>query len=427
MSTFTEFNGPQSNNVRATDLIALADAYNQMTATLQEHLASQLPESNTHNVKDYIDAKVRDLNTLIDGFNRFLTRADADTDYATKQALASVGESAQNALTSAIDNLAIDDYLKKSELTSHEVVELMREDIERLAQDLEHVNDWKAAQAWECPNLRAQGYVEGLLKAKTTLSFVDKVIASNIGGADDVGVYYIIAMLTGVSGAVSLKYTDGKPFAANIQFAVMNDANPKGQLSVVQNNDTLNDLAFMIVKGTDQSGESRLYLAVQSTDWISKFASTDGYGLFDKIDFEVSCVNAVPADSSFADWARPNGACETVLCKALCGNEPGVGFSGLASIVLNKRVFMTKGDPYMAKSDLSSALTHVGQISQWDEWDENNVATNVPAGFHACDGTDVLPEDDVSDEFRAKHNKYPLFSFSIIRVKPFEPEEAGND
>ena len=41
----------------------------------------------------------------------------------------------------------------------------------------------------------------------------------------------------------------------------------------------------------------------------------------------------------------------------------------------------------------------------------------MPEGYHACDGTPVLPDDDVSDEFRAKFTKYPLQDHAIIKTK----------
>lgn len=38
MSTFTDWNGPQGTNMRASDLVKFADAYAELTTKLSEHI-----------------------------------------------------------------------------------------------------------------------------------------------------------------------------------------------------------------------------------------------------------------------------------------------------------------------------------------------------------------------------------------------------
>ena len=95
----------------------------------------------------------------------------------------------------------------------------------------------------------------------------------------------------------------------------------------------------------------------------------------------------------------------------------GFSFSELATVILNKQIYRDAESPYVTTKDIT-ALDHVGVVSGWTDFDpDTRIAINVPEGYHACDGTDVLEDDDVSDEFRAKYSKYPLIDYSIIKTK----------
>lgn len=403
MSTFTDWNGPQGAQPRGLDLYQLTEAYNRVLATLNEHITSKTAEGNVHNSKDYVDSKIAELNALITNFNRFLTRADADESYAAKTTVDENISRIDHALLDKANTAALDDYLRKNDLTSHEVVELMREDIDRLASELEHVDDWKNGE-WTCPSLKASSYVEGMLKAVEQVQFTDKHITAYVGGTNLIGVYYIVGQLADKAGTAFIKYTgqnDTRGFTAAVTFV-------KGALTVVTDNNELKGLCFLIV---ENSGNR--YLGVQSTDWMSQFASSDGYGLFNALDLEVSGINFMPAGS--AEYVRPATDRCAIVCECLSVG-PGVAFSALGATTLNTQVFREPRNPYLTLKDVN-ALDRVGIINLWPKADEDGVAIDFPEGYHACDGTPVLDTDDVDQEFRDLCTEYPLMDFAIIKTK----------
>lgn len=249
----------------------------------------------------------------------------------------------------------------------------------------------------------------GRVIANEHIQFIDKTFAAPVGGSDMTGVYYILGMLTNKAGVAFIRMGNTKPFSANINFAVT--PTEKGALSVTTDC-KLAGLKFKIVSGTDSAGIAHCYLAVQSTEWISNFASTDGVGKFSSIEFDGAGINFYPVNSE--GYVSPNGNCHDV-CDCMSGK--GFSFSELATVILNKQIYRDAKSPYVTTKDIT-ALDHIGVISGWTDFDPDTaIAINVPEGYHACDGTDVLEDDDVSDEFRAKYSKYPLIDYSIIKTK----------
>ena len=61
MSTFTDWNGPQDSNVRASDMTAFTRAYAEMTALLSQHLNETASSDNVHHVKDFVDQKLQEM------------------------------------------------------------------------------------------------------------------------------------------------------------------------------------------------------------------------------------------------------------------------------------------------------------------------------------------------------------------------------
>ena len=404
MSTFSDWNGPQGGGVRASDLVQLANAYSDLVTKLNQHIALTPDPQDVHGVKTYVEAKIAEIRGLIPSVTAFITEAAADAKYALKTQVPSDTvnhtELANYVQTSAMNN-KLTDYLKKNDLSAQQVILDIQADITALEAAL-------AVNIFEKPVFKATDYIEGLVHAVEQIQFIDKPIAAFVGGSDEVGVYYILGMLRDKAGTAYIRMGNTKPFSAVVNFAVTPDW--KGALSVTTDCE-LKGLKWKIVSGTSASGEKHAYLAIQSTEWISQFASTDGVGIFTDISFYGSGINFAPIDSD--GWVRPNGNCHNV-CD--CKSGKGFSFSELATTIMGRQIYREPGNPYVTVRDLK-ALDHVGVISYWPFYDENGVAVDVPEGYHACDGTDVLPEDDVSDEFREKFTTYPLQDYAIIKTK----------
>ncbi len=414
MSTFSDWNGPQGGGVRAMDLIQLANAYSDLVTKLNQHIALTPDPQDVHGVKTYVEAKIAEIRGLIPSVTAFITEAAADAKYALKTQVPSDTvnhtELANYVQISAMNN-KLTDYLKKNDLSAQQVILDIQADITALEAAL-------AVNTFEKPVLKATDYVEGLVHAVEQIQFIDKPIAAFVGGSDEVGVYYILGMLRDKAGTAYIRMGNTKPFSAVVNFAVTPDW--KGALSVTTDCE-LKGLKWKIVSGTSASGEKHAYLAIQSTEWISQFASTDGVGIFTDISFYGSGINFAPIDSN--GWVRPNGNCHNV-CD--CKSGKGFSFSELATTIMGKQIYREPGNPYVTVRDLKT-LDHVGVISYWPFYDENGVAVDVPEGYHACDGTDVLPEDDVSDEFREKFTAYPIQDYAIIKTKSNVEVEEQED
>lgn len=414
MSTFTDWNGPQGGGVRAADLIQLANAYSDLVAKLNQHMSDKTPgTSDVHGIKNYVEAQIETIKGLIPSVSTFITEVKADSKYALKSQIPTdVVHSADiaNFATNASVTASLANYLKVSDLDSQKTITEIKTDIAA-------IEDALSASSFEMPVLKAIDYIEGLVHAVEQVQFVDKSIAAFVGGSDEVGVYYILGMLRDKAGTAYIRMGNTKAFSAVVNFAITPEW--KGALSVTTDCE-LKGLKWKIVSGTSASGEKHAYLAIQSTEWISQFASTDGVGIFTDISFYGSGINFVPVGSN--DWVKPNGNCHNV-CD--CMTSKGFGFSELATTILNKQIYREANNPYVTVGDLK-ALDHVGVISYWPFYDENGVAVDVPEGYHACDGTAVLPGDDVSNEFREKFTKYPLQDYAIIKTKStVDIEEQG--
>ena len=421
MSTFTDWNGPQGGGVRAADLVQFANAYSDLVAKLNQHMSDKTPDtSDVHGIKTYVETQIGTIKDLIPSVTAFITEATADNKYALKTQVPTDVVNTSD-LADYVKTSAISDYLKKKDLDSQQVIADIKADIDAIEAVL-NISDSSADDfAFEMPVLKATKYVEGIIHAVEQVQLTDRSIAAFVGGSDEVGVYYILGMLKDKAGTAYIRMGNTKPFSAVINFVVTPEW--KGALSVITDCE-LKDLKFKIVSGTSSTGEKYAYLAVQSTEWISQFISSDGVGIFTDISFYCSGINFVPVESN--GWVRPNGNCHNV-CDCIAGK--GFSFSELATTILGKQVYREPGNPYVTVNDLK-ALDHVGVISGWTDFDPDTaIAINIPEGYHACDGTDVLADDDVSEEFRAKYSKYPLIDYSIIKTKAnVEVEqEAVND
>ena len=399
MSTFTDWNGPQGGGVRAVDLIQLANAYSDLVAKLNQHMTDKTPDtSDVHGIKTYVETQINKIK--IPDVSEFITEQDADGKYAAKSDIPA-DYVKKTTLDEYVKTSALSDYLKTNDLSKQKLITDIQTDITAIKTAL-------GKDPFEMPALKATTYVEGLLHAVEQIKFTDKDFNAPVGGSDITGVYYILGMLENKAGTAYIKMSNTKPFSAVVNFAVTPGF--KGALSVTTDCE-LAGLKFKIVAGTDTEDVPHAYLAVQSSEWFSNFVTSDGVGKFDSIQFSGAGINYTPVDST--GYKRPNGNCHDV-CD--CESGKGFSFSKLATSLLGRRVYATADNPYLTLQDVT-AFDHIGVISDWPFYDNNGVAIDVPDGYHACDGTDVLPDDDVSDEFRAKFTKYPLQDYAIIKTK----------
>lgn len=401
MSTFTDWNGPQGGGVRAADLIQLANAYSDLVAKLNQHMSDKTPgTSDVHGIKTYVEAQVETIKGLIPSVSAFITEVKADSKYALKSQVPTDTVSSSDLINYAkVSDLT--EYLKSSDLDSQKTITDIKTDIAA-------IEDALNASSFEMPVLKAVDYIEGLVHAAEQIQFVDKSITAFVGGVDEIGVYYILGMLKDKSGTAYIHMGNTKAFSAVVNFAVTPEWH--GALSVTTDCE-LKGLKWKIVSGTSATGEKHAYLAVQSTEWTSNFASSDGVGIFTGISFYASGINFVPVGSN--NWVEPNGNCHNI-CD--CKSGKGFSFSELATTILGKQIYREPANPYTTVKDLK-AIDTIGVISDWPFYDANGVAVDVPESYHACDGTDVLPDDDVSEDFRTKFHKYPLQDYAIIKTK----------
>ena len=408
MSTFTDWNGPQGGGVRATDLIQLANAYSDLVAKLNQHMSDKTPgTSDVHGIKNYVEAQIETIKGLIPSVSAFITEVKADSKYAAKADIPA--DYVQEAtLDNYVKASALSDYLKTNDLDSNDIITAITNDITVINAALNISKNPADDFVFEMPVLKATGYIEGLVQAVEQIQFVDKSITAFVGGVDEIGVYYILGMLKDKSGTAYIHMGNTKAFSAVVNFAITPEWH--GALSVTTDCE-LKGLKWKIVSGTSATGEKHTYLAVQSTEWTSNFASSDGVGIFTGISFYASGINFVPVGSS--DWVEPNGNCHNI-CD--CKSGKGFSFSELATTILGKQIYREPANPYTTVKDLK-AIDTIGVISDWPFYNANGIAVDVPESYHACDGTDVLPDDDVSDEFRAKFHKYPLQDYAIIKTK----------
>lgn len=408
MSTFTEWQGPSGVQPRTADLLALTEAYNRLSSEFNAHANKQASDvTDVHNIKEYLNGKLAIIHREIPSVDGFLTALMAEETYAKKTDLDGLARETEVADLENRVNEALRNYLRESDLDANQVIEDIRDDINTAMERLDHFDAWLANPT--APSFKASGAIEGMLKAIEQVTFTDKRVNAIVGGSDNVGVYYLLGQLTDKAGVAFVKFQDTHPFSAVINFSVTPEFT--GALSVTCDSD-LPGLKFKIVSSTDRDNVKRAYLAVQSTEWLAKFASSFGVGVFEQLPFDVSGINFIPIGS--AEWARPASPCSNV-CD--CHTSRGLSFSELGTPVLGKNIFREPGNPFVTVDDLK-ALDTVGCISGWPEYDPDTlVAVNVPEGYHACDGAPVLPEDDVSDKFREKYANYPLQDAAIVKTR----------
>ena len=498
MSTFTDWNGPQGSNGPAnSDWRELVQMYKDAITALgnkQDKLTfDETPVALSDNpVKSRgIHSAISGLQTSINAINNalgnYIERSAADSKYQSKGDYATSND-VDTKITNAIANLRMSNYIEKAGLDKEAVITGIREDISRISAFLED-SDQKPLETFEMKNLKATEYITGIVNAIHEINLKDSSFKAYIGGSNDIGVFYVLGMVNSDKGGTAyIKYTNTSPFAAVIDFAVRQTGDYSGALGVLTDAD-IPGLKFLLVKGTTSvPGDiPHVYLAVQATEWVSQFASTDGVGKFPYIDFEASGINFAPIGSK--DYIPYNAECHAIaVCDANFGyNASSVHVSsintdsltdtdgdtifnvtranGKKALVLgdkgesilfakrpertSKTVDPTTGEetietsPYVTAKDINSIAFPVGGIIRWQVYDEvketvtdedgkevsitTYVLKHVPECYHACDGSDfdiaTFPELTIL----YPDGKLPKEDFSIIKMTDGISGDASDD
>lgn len=385
MSTFTDWNGPQGS-VRASDLVQLANAYSELVAKLDQHMADKTPgTSDVHGIKTYVEAQIATIRSLIPSVSAFITEVDADARYALQSQIptdvvhsADIANFATNAAVTAL----LADYLRTSDLASQQIILDIQDDIAEIEAALEE-------NPFEKPILKATDYIEGLIHAVEQVKFTDKAVATHVGGSDSNGKYWLIGMQTDEhqAGITLIRYGNTKPFSAVVNFAASKvDGRYKGALSVVTDT-VISGLKFKLVYGTDNSGDEHVYLAVQAPDWLAQ----------NQLEISASGINFCPIGSE--GCVLPNGNCHDIIdCFAKAG---------------------------LSASSFNVPIGHVGEVVGWCKFDANGVPIDFPASCHVCDGSPVDPA--AWPELIAKGiTTFPLVDYSIIVGSTTESKDDSN-
>lgn len=374
MSTFTDWNGPQGGGARAADLIQLANAYSELVAKLDQHMSDKTPgTSDVHGIKTYVEAQIATIRGLIPSVSAFITETAADNKYALKSQLptdivhsADIANFATNAAVAAL----LADYLKTSDLASQQIIKDIKDDIDALELALNII-------PFTMPIFKATDYIEGLIHAVEQVKFIDKAVATVVGGADVNGKYWLIGMQTDKrqAGIALIKYGNTKPFSAVVNFAASKaNGNYNGALTVVTDT-VISGLKFKLVYGTDNNGNEHVYLAVQAPDWLK----------LNNLEISASGINFCPIGSE--GCILPNGNCHNIVD---CFTKAG-----------------------LSASNFNIPIGHVGEVIGWSKFDEDGVPVDFPSSCHVCDGTPVDPDE--WPELIAKGiTSFPLVDYHLI-------------
>lgn len=402
MSSFTNFGSETSGNgVNTRDLIAFTNAYSELVAKLERHIADTASSSSVHDIKSFVDDKVAELKKLIPSIEGLLTESDADKKYMKKEDKPKEVDLSAYALKSELD-----EYIKKNDLESNEIIEDIYNTLNAI-QASAHSNTLNDAI-----EVMSESAAQDIVNITERINLGFKQVQAPYGGTNKDGPFYILGMVDAGAGTAYIKYKNTETFAAVVHFAVttsetLDKTSGKklidfvdGQVDIVSNinGTSLKDVNFFIVKGTAVDSNSvktsHVYLAIASSTWSKRIDQSGSitWGVFPDITFECSGINFIPVGTS--DYAEPVADSHVVLSSV---NMKGV----------NDRL-----DALENRMDNVTGDYAIGTVSFWPYYDDDGIATNVPSWAHACDGTEV------KDPELAKiiGSKYPLQDYSIVRI-----------
>lgn len=396
MSTFTNWNGPHGSDVQASDLVQFANSYSDLLNRLNQHLNETVASNNVHAAKDYIDSLLPDyakLVTLNDRLTAYYTKIEADNKFATKEMLPDLTPYAKHTEIPDITPLAIEASVADRFAQLREDIQAQIDSINALLTGISRVeHDDEVTHHFDTA-IESSKKVTSHLIEFTRGQIMFHRFNTYVGGTNDIGVYYLLGMLTDRAGTAYIKYTDDQQMSAAIHFAEYG----KGALTVTCANNTLHWLKFMIVRTTDAEGVEHAYLAVQAKEWLPTFTSTDGVGYHKTLQFEAGGINFAPV--STPAFIRPNGAGH-IICTADAGNG-----SSASNLIFNR---------------------DIGEVVYWPKFEiipgeepDTDIARAVdfPDIFLACDGSefDTARYKELYEKLGT--NKVPVIDYCVIMAR----------
>lgn len=471
MSAFTEWNGPPAGRGPSTrDVLALIDAYNNLNTTLAKHLAGTWVD-DVHGFrtafKEAMDALEKSVNEAIAGKaeaeavseleaavaeNADAIAAEADRANETETKLAeAVSVENKRALKA---ELALNEAVTALEAALEETKETFSQALSRISFDDEDTTTVEGV-------LAATEYLVGMLKIRKLADFIEweTITARYAGtGANDSvtrthGIY-ILGYLSeewdpdkGFDGENAqkgarayIKYVSDKPF--DIIADITSSGGGNGTITClasfgdVESDDAWEDVALHLLKNTDSSGDSHVYLGIsarrlygQSTQFhiagvnfiagggvngistsIGAVRVKQGYNAYraNFDDLRVSSLNDVHGDSMLSVQLYGDAYGGAYKALHIAGDAyGGVYFSKRPCVLfleeLDGDTSATKIAPVLTSydlDDLSAGGSIKGIIVFWPQWEEavvNGVpvkrAINIPDKWIACDGSTVSTSD----------------------------------
>ena len=445
MSTFTDWNGPQNSNIRASDLVQFANSYSDLVARLNQHLQETVASDNVHAARDYVDHVLAEYAKLADLQNKltaYYTSAETDNKYATKEMLPDLTPYAKVAQIPDITPLA---NKREVEIALAELNTALSARITAIDTLLTGLS--KSVEGFDVVGvLEASEALRSKLIETTRIQLLPKRYSAYVGGSDYTGVFYILGMLTDKAGTAYVKYQDDNFMAAVVQFAEQDT----GALTVTCANNKLTDLKFFIVTNTDSSGNVHKYLAVQAKEWLPTFTSTDGVGYHQTLEFDSAGINFAPVGTEA--FIKPNGAA-TVVCE--CASDTGFSSSAVTTskfigpdgesifnvvinpdgtkeldigekdtqIVYKERPILIKDDlesPFVTVEDLEAITSKIGEITYWPKFElveDKAVPIDYPDDYLPCDGKWFDSKEYPELYKKLGSDRVPVVDYCIIRAK----------
>ena len=359
MSTFTQWNGPQgAYGPSAKDMLALVEAYNNLSTKLAAHIEAVAPTDTTvHGIVSYVKDIKTQLEALIgtkattEALNTVKTTADAAaTKTALNEAIANIEELiAAKASNSALNEKAdktITNALNNQITALITIVDNLKADYES---HIAHITDEVILLAFDCA-IKTATYIIGKIKAFKVIDFTKWAHFSapfaGTGSLSDTstnGAFIIGCLSLDWSDDVNapaeeyahkaarayVKYVNSNPFDAICDMVVTNtDEGYVGSLTVhlAKKAGAWKDLAFHLILGTNSKHTKCVYLAVSSKGLASTNAD------YSNTNFRACGENFIPVGED--GYITPSGMLEGITSAVIGTNADSI--TGVDNLRINQ-------------------------------------------------------------------------------------------
>ena len=349
MSTFTQWNGPQgASGPSAKDMLALVEAYNNLSTKLAAHIEAVAPTDTTiHGIVSYVKDIKAQLEAIIgtkattEALDTVKTTADAA---ATKIALNEAVANIEELIAAKASNSALDEKADKTTAAalSNQITALITI-VDNLKADYEshiaHITDEVILLAFDCA-IKTATYIIGKIKVFKVIDFTKWAHFSapfaGTGSLSDTstnGAFIIGCLSLDWSDDVNapaeeyahkaarayVKYVNSNPFDAICDMVVTNtDEGYVGSLTVhlAKKAGTWKDLAFHLILGTNSKHTKCVYLAVSSKGLASTNAD------YSNTNFRACGENFIPVGED--GYITPSGMLEGITSAVIGTNANSI-------------------------------------------------------------------------------------------------------